>query len=125
VTPREQLEYAAEAMGLGIESFNVPRDGAWVYIPGSAKNSDGEFDCWLWNPLTDQSDSDRMACKLRIEPLFFDLEDMVGIRVYAESGGPLKYHIEAFVEHDGTDEDVCRAVRKARLLVAVEIGKMK
>jgi hypothetical protein len=111
MTPREQLEYAAKAMGLDVR-WDEHYQTHYIF-----PNSDED-----WNPLTDQADSDRMACKLRIETLFFDLENVVAARVYVPSGGPLNVQIEEFSKHNNTDEDVCRAVREARLLVAVEIG---
>lgn len=60
-------------------------------------------------------DNDVMACKLRISTLInIDC-------VYCFSG----CHGSGKIMHNNTDEDVCRAVREARLLVAAEIGRVK
>jgi hypothetical protein len=109
VTPREQLEYAAKAMGkeLRIVLPNYSTAPEYFSLDGITQ----------WNPLTDQADSDRMACKLRIE-VQFD-----GVEVFAAA--PRSADVFATVKHNNTDEDVCRAVREARLAVAVEIGRMK
>jgi hypothetical protein len=102
MTPLEQLELAAKAMGL----------------KGRAEDSVFVTELWfpngtnIWNPLRDQADSDRMACKLRIETMFGAID------VYCLHGP-----YEATVTHDNTDEDVFRAVREARMMVAVEIGR--
>jgi hypothetical protein len=98
VTPRKQLEYAAKACGYMVQPGHVGPE----YWAG-------------WNPRTDDGDSDRMACKLRID--IYHSKDFVRA-VNMES---IDYF--ARVAHNNTDEDVCRAVREARLLVAAEIGK--
>lgn len=102
---REQLEWAAKACGKELQYCTVTDyKGAIV----------DQFIC-NWRPDTDQADSDRMACKLRIEILFFES------RVIANP----RRETSAAIHHNNTDEDVCRAVREARLLVAVEIGRGK
>ena len=107
MTPREQLEYAAKAMGLA---------GRWHKREHEYAADDGFllFTGVRWSPDTDQADSDRMGAKLRINILY---QDGV-IQASAKDCDSVKY-----VFHNNTDEDVFRAVREARLAVAVEIGK--
>jgi hypothetical protein len=113
MTPREQLGYAAKAMGLVIDQ-HLELGAVYAYPKDASLNADGEPNgLYLWRPLYDQADSDRMACKLRIELMFEG--NYVGC--WKDDGDSVR------VTHDGTDEDVCRAVREARLAVAVEIGK--
>ena len=101
---REQLEYAAKAMGY-VEC-------GWMG-DGFTHVVNNQF--VFWQPLTDQADSDRMGAKLRINLRFGD--SFVWCRSRdVECCAPL---------HNNTDEDVCRAVREARMAVAVEIGRMK
>jgi hypothetical protein len=111
---KEQLELAAKACGYVIEDSTIG-DGVWAYPVGAELNWEGELPIFKWNPLTDQADSDRMACKLRIEILFFEF------RVIANP----RRETSAAIHHNSTDEDVYRAVREARMLVAVEIGRNK
>ena len=106
MTDREKLEWAAKACG--IAAHNIVLDGLGRLAVLTEKKV-------YWNPLTDQADSDCMACKLRID-LEFD-GDYIG----AWHGAMQSVNIQ----HNNTDEDVCRAVREARLLVAVEIGRGK
>lgn len=106
MTQREQLELAARACGYEIALNN---DIVFTIVGGDASEE--------WNPVINQADSDRMACKLRIETVFH------GDYVYSFSR---KANARlAQVKFDNTDEDVCRAVREARLLVAAEIGRLK
>jgi hypothetical protein len=105
---REQLEYAAKAMGI---EYHGDTGAIWV----DAKEGIGGT--WNnWNPRIDQADSDRMACKLRLCTSIFESH------VFVSHEGFQNYRSSS-ISHDGTDEDVCRAVREARLAVAVEIGK--
>jgi hypothetical protein len=70
MTTSEQLELAAKAMGLVIDEHRVP-GGAWVYPKGAPLNRDGEQGGLIvWNPLTDQAESDRMACALELNTLW-------------------------------------------------------
>jgi hypothetical protein len=118
---REQLEYAAKAYWgdaiddvVSIEWSEL--DNAILYTDADNQDHNGQDVAYCWNPLTDQADSDRMACRLRIS-IEFDTDC-----VFAWTG------IGQFISdsaHNNTDEDVCRAVREARLAVAVEIGRMK
>jgi hypothetical protein len=104
MTPREQLEYAAKAMGLKI----VPTPGRQLWIEDGKRLT-------IWNPITDQAESDRMACKLRINTLL----------VSKGTAYCFCDNIGAEGNHNSADEDVYRAVREARMAVAVEIGRMK
>jgi hypothetical protein len=112
---REQLELAAKACGYVIEDSTLG-DGVWAYPVGAELNWEGELPIFKWNPLADQADSDRMACRLRIEIVFLN-------------GRVLTRHPRTlgilYITHNNTDEDVCRAVREARMAVAVEIGRSK
>ena len=110
MTNREKLEWAAKACGYEAQYvctvFNATDDKCESYgfiVAGKH-----------WRPHIDQADSDVMACKLRIGLGFF-----FGF-VEAQTSD----HTET-ARHNNTDEDVCRAVREARLLVAVEIGRAK
>lgn len=103
MTDREKLEWAAKACRLKHTAYPSAADEG--IFTDAAK--------W-WNPLTNQADSDVMACKLRIGLGFF-----FGF-VEAQTSD----HTET-ARHNNTDEDVCRAVREARLLVAAEIGRAK
>ena len=122
MTPREHLEYAARAMGFRTAGYN-DHGGFEVPIKGFSLHR------W-WNPRTDQADSDRMAAKLRISTAFG--VDHFGNIVIVASADLANGHTylmrivvsRANIEHgNNADEDVCRAVREARLLVAVEIGR--
>jgi hypothetical protein len=64
----------------------------------------------------DQADSDRMACKLRMSTEIFYSHVFVSREAF-------QHYCSGSISHNNTDEDVYRAVREARLLVAVEIGK--
>ena len=110
---REQLEYAAKACGHTLaDEYFFKGD---VRLP--PKGQEHIHDSLYWNPLTDQADSDRMGAKLRIDTCFFD--------GYVSTGYADNKDLSAARKHNNTDEDVCRAVREARLAVAVEIGRMK
>ena len=121
MTLREQLEYAARAYW-GDEIDDVVSvewgelENEILYTHADNQNHNGQDVAYCWNPLTDQADSDRMACKLRIEVQFSQnfivafTADNRGIQIMQ-------------IAHNNTDEDVCRAVREARMAVAVEIGR--
>jgi hypothetical protein len=108
MTPREQLELAAKALGL---------DYGWQHIFDDYEGSSSEK--YDWNPLTDQADSDMMACKLRLDRQIITSKFVYCIKLVL----PGK-NIEKGVIHNNADEDVCRAVREARLAVAAQIGRM-
>lgn len=103
MTDREKLEWAAKACEKTLQYCTVTDYKGKIV---------GQF-ITGWNPLTNQSDSDVMACKLRI-PISF-----TNHYIYAAHQLGHSYSIP----HNNTDEDVCRAVREARMLVAVEIGR--
>lgn len=102
MTEKEQLEYAAKALGL---DYKVAPDGTSVVL--------FEDDYAEWNPLHDQADSDSMACDLEL-----DIEFEVGLVRTWKGAGKISE-----VAHDNTIEGRLAAVRQARLLVAVEIGR--
>lgn len=110
MTDREKLELAAKACGQSITWSDTYqrffRNGAELGQPA------------FWQPDTNQADSDRMAGKLRIGMRFLTK----AVEAYWTDGVSLNYKI---VIHNNTDEDVYRAVREARLLVAAEIGRLK
>jgi hypothetical protein len=110
VTPRAQLEYAAKAMGLVIKIVTYGTEEV-CYREVTGKD-------WqeYWRPHRDQADSDRMACKLRMDTRI-GREFVTTVAVF---DGFVK---QCRIAHNNTDEDVYRAVREARLLVAAEIGK--
>ena len=94
---REQLEYAAKAIGYSVQPGHVGPE------------------CWAgWNHRTDQADSDRMACDLEINTFWSD-----GFVTCSANDG---VHAKS-IPHDNTLEGKCAAVREARLAVAVEIGR--
>ena len=132
---REQLEYAAKACGItGWRS----KHGYWnVEFPDGRKESA----CHDWtafdaatgyklpeptfanaltelgfDPANDQADSDRMACDLEIAIRYYD--DYVSANTRK-----VERIFTASVGHDNTIEGRRRAVREARMAVAVEIGK--
>ena len=109
MTPREQLEYAAKAMGKTLREIIV----TWSTAPSFFSIDEPATP---WNPRKDQADSDEMACKLRIEIRYRNGLVFAGLHKWL-------FNRYKDVRHNNTDEDVCRAVREARLLVAVEIGK--
>jgi hypothetical protein len=106
-TTRELLELAAKA--LGYTGFHESKTTPGYYLVHELLAP--------WNPAIVQADSDRMACKLRIETRFSS--DTAWFTVMNRSAFGKQ------VTHNNTDEDVCRAVREARLLMAAEIGRMK
>ena len=108
MTEKDKLELAAKAMGLRLEWDGPPDKWHPMYYEGKTYHA--------FEPHTNQADSDRMACKLRIE-----LRHRSG-KVWASLS---TNSIIQSVTHNNTDEDVCRAVREARLMVAVEIGRAK
>jgi hypothetical protein len=112
---REQLEWAAKACGY---EYNHILGAIWVNA------AEGIGGIWVhWNPLTDQGDSDRMACALDINT---NLLPGRAYAVYYYKSELIECDaIERRVDHDGTLEDKCRAVREARMAVAVEIGRSK
>ena len=119
MTLRQQLDFAAKAMGLA---------GRWHKREHEYSADDGFllFTGVRWSPDTDQADSDRMACRLRIDTYLSGSDGdsfYVEALTYNRTGKAKDLMIERHVTHNNTDEDVCRAVREARLLVAVEIGK--
>jgi hypothetical protein len=121
----EQLEYAAKAYwGEEFEDVGIrwsEEDDGLLYIHADNQDHNG-LDCELvWAPHRYQDHSDNMACKLRIDLYHFNVEGR-GRSVRAVASGSTN---EANVNHNNTDEDVCRAVREARMLVAVEIGRRK
>lgn len=100
------LEYAAKAAGIDID-LSVSSPLLW--------------DCKreaYWNPLTDDADSFRLMTKLRIDVSF-------GFKVIrAERRSLDDEDIDTDVYFDPAIEgDDLRAVRKAVLAVAVQIGK--
>ena len=128
MTPREQLEYAAKACGIEItpiEMNNVAFQGDYRFIGFMTKAE--QWGRGWFDPHTDQADSDRMGAKLRIDIEFY------GGYVEASKCTPNTDQNDwdkfdwacKSVSHNNTDEDVFRAVREARMAVAVEIGRMK
>jgi hypothetical protein len=101
MTHREKLRLAAKAMGLDL---GVWRDEFDAFVCPSGRG--------YWNPAHNQADSDLMACKLLISTLL--QSDFVYCLRYG--------HGSSTIAHNNTDEDLCRAVREARLAVAVTIG---
>ena len=112
MTPREQLEYAAKACGYTLaDEYFFKGD---VRLP--PKGQEHIHDSLYWNPLTDQADSDRMACDLEINTFWSD-----GFVTCSANDG---VHAKS-IPHDNTLEGKCAALREVRLAVAVEIGRMK
>jgi hypothetical protein len=117
-TTREQLELAAKAYwGEDFEDVSArwsEEDDGLLYICADNQDHNG-LDCeFVWAPHRDQSDSDQMACALEIA-LFFSNGS---VTAYSASVSGVKS-----IRHDNTDEGKCAAVREARMLVAVEIGR--
>jgi hypothetical protein len=99
-TDRELLELAAKAAGLGftVPVFGVPPFMGLRLIGGA-----------LWNPLTDDGDALRLACKLNMR---LDLYTGVG----AQSGPhPWAYQADY--------ADKVAATRRAIVRAAAEIGR--
>jgi hypothetical protein len=116
---RELLELCAKAFW--VEEFedvsirwSEAEDGI-LYIHAENQDHNGLDREFVWAPHRDQADSDRMAFKLRMSTRISinDVFCMV----------ELPRLITAYVAHNNTDEDVCRAGREARMAVAVEIGR--
>jgi hypothetical protein len=102
---REQLELAAKAC----EIKHV------MYPKATDEGIFTDYASW-WNPLTDQADSDRMGCDLEICITF-----VFGRVAAAATYNRFTIGMDAY--HDNTIEGRRAAVREARLLVAVEIGR--
>ena len=111
MTPRKQLEYAAKAIGLPLHPGGI--ENSWRRGAEGVLLDDGST---VWNPLTSQADSDRMACDLEIAIRYYD--DYVSANTRK-----VERIFTASVGHDNTIEGRRRAVREARMAVAVEIGK--
>jgi len=112
MTNREKLALAAKACGQSI---------TWSDIYGKFFRNSAELgQPAFWQPDTDQADSDCMACDLELSLKFFD-DCVCCIAYYTRDENSLQF----VVTHDGTSEDRRRAVREARMDVAVEIGRLK
>jgi len=94
----ENAARAAIAAGLPIRWHDAL--GQWFY---------GEE---LWNPYTDQADSDRMGIMLRIRIRYSDIDSRV------EAVSP-----RSFCQTVVYTDDRCADVRLARLRVADQIGR--
>jgi len=110
---RERLELAAKAM-----SLSVKEDASGLLYTGSGETWFGDE----WNPAEDQGDSDRMACDLEISLVF--IKNSVRAEINRHNGEYLEESVRKWLDHDGTSEDRRRAVREARMAVAVEIGRV-
>jgi hypothetical protein len=110
MTLREQLEYAAKACGIRLEWDGDPAKWQPMYYEGKTYHS--------FEPLSDPAHSDRMACKLKIDTLVRD-GHAIAVAIFNDLTPCHR------VKHNNTDEDVCRAVREARMAVAAEIGRAK
>ena len=115
MTPREQIDFAARAMGLVIDQYLEP-GAVYAYPKDASLNADGEPNgLHLWRPFDDQADSDRMAAYLLIDSTWYTncvVACAANDRHLVESGHR--------VSHNNTIEDKYRAVREARLAVAVQ-----
>ena len=105
MTTDKEIELCAKALGYEILEAPLPPGVLWVQIDGHHL---------IWNPRTDQADSDNMACDLEIETRFSPGA------VVCWRGQTRKQAL-----HDGTIEGRRAAVREARALVAAEMGRMK
>lgn len=114
MTAREQLELAAKACGIeGYEWDSTPFSEG--LINRNFEDSGFEIQHQFWNPSTDQSDSDRMGVKLRM-----NVEWCLGgvsVTSYRHNTGQL---FEYFSDHNN-DENA--ALMAARMRCAVAIGE--
>lgn len=117
-TDRELLELAAKANGGLLYVEDV--DG-WIHI-----YADGNRGAW-WNPLKDDGDTLRLACKLFIQIVQDRMGFVkVGWSVGFESGAPTVdgrgpwYWKEWLADHDGNRE---AATRRAIVRAAAAIGE--
>jgi hypothetical protein len=112
-TTREQLTLAAKAVGLEIHGFYGDDSNQCIYA------DIGPDDVIEWAPHADQADSDRMGIALAI-----DTEWCSGyVTAFFFPAKSTKYLDSGNIRHDNTLEGKCAAMREARLLVAVEIGR--
>ena len=128
MTELEKLKLAAKACGYEVIPCEQAEDGGiYVCTPGAPMHTNGfnRKDERHFAPHVDQADSDTMAIKLRIDTYLSGSDGYtryVSALTYSRVGRGVDFLIERCENHDGTHEDVCRAVRKVRLLVAAEIG---
>lgn len=103
---KEMIELCAKALGFegnwALHSFTTLQ-----WFPDGTNT---------WNPLTDQADSDNMACDLEIDTSYAIDGVFCGNR-YGDLDSDIR------VDHDGTIEGRRRAVRQVR--VAEEMGRAK
>jgi len=112
MTDRVLLELAAKAAGLIIDDHLG--DDLWVYPIGAPANADGEHDCALWNPLTDDGDAMRICVKLGL-----DVASFLGSKV--TRCWVLGFANDGIKEPHGSDPYA--ATRRAIVRAAAEIGK--
>lgn len=120
MTTQEQLEFAARAMRL---TLNTDGTNFW-------KSDEFGQSLRYWNPLTDQADSDNMAIKLRLSTVFKVDQRFGDLRVTVSSTEdgikPLFAHQRVFPGAEINNMNfniIAQGVREARLAVAAEIGR--
>lgn len=112
---REDLEMAAKAAGLEVESIDMDAGKGWVYVPHApASKDDDERQIMLWRPHTDDGDCARM-------------EDALGINVmrgltymYCSDSLAEMSKVAYFVDHAN---DKSRARRYASVKLAAAVGR--
>lgn len=109
MTGRELLEFAAKAAGITLEWDGNPDDWMPMYYEGKTYHQ--------WNPLDDDGDALRLACKLA---LVVYCDEVEALCEWGELNEDLEYehHVSAEPEYQWA-----QSVRRAIVLAAAEIGR--
>lgn len=111
---REDLEMAAKAAGLEVESIDMDAGKGWVYVPHApASKDDDERQIMLWRPHTDDGDCARMEDAVGIDVCRFRRL----VRVCVSGQGIVDAD---FADHDN---DRSRARRYASVKLAAAVGR--
>ena len=110
---REDLEMAAKAAGLEVESIDMDAGKAWVFVPGGLPDADGEREIVMWFPPEDDGDCARMEDAVGIDVCRFRRL----VRVCVSGQGIVDAD---FADHDN---DRSRARRYASVKLAAAVGR--
>lgn len=114
---REDLEMAAKAAGLEVESIDMDAGKGWVYVPHApASKDDDERQIMLWRPHTDDGDCARMCAAVGIDTKWCRYDPLVTcVAQRANISGTLAL----FSDHAN---DKCAAWRYASVKLAAAVG---
>jgi len=112
---REDLEMAAKAAGLEVESIDMDAGKAWVFVPGGLPDADGEREIVMWFPPEDDGDCARMEAAVGIDTHW-------GTALVWASLASDKHPI-ACTKYAHHDNDRSRARRYASVKLAAAVGR--